>query len=138
MEASLLSLAVSIAAAAALWSPKELQQMEASREGCRMVCSYLGITPETRCLANLWVALTAAMVKMGDFSAGEDIDVNGMGLPLQPKEFEDLKRLNIYQKKFLVQDLETLIEFLPKVRDFNPSLAWLASVAAGDVIQMLS
>lgn len=99
MEAWLLSLAASIAAAASAWPKQKIQQMEASRECCRVICIYLGMTPDTECLANLWVAMTAATVKMSDINAGDDIDAKSMGLlPFPPKEFEDLKHLNLYQK----------------------------------------
>ena len=121
-----------------LWPEKRAEKLEASREACRNTCLCLGITMETQSVADLWIGITKAQVKMNGFT-GDDITISSIGVPMD--KFLDLNHvttLNIYQRKAMRDDLTMLQKMLPYLKDMHPSLVWQVSVVTDDLLTFLS
>eukprot|EP00435_Cladocopium_sp_Y103_P062639 s659_g24.t1 len=123
MLEALLLLACQIAPEVANWSPQQQDRLEACREFCRSVCTELGRTPKTECLATLWILITMVQCKLGGTS-GHDIDASGMACPSvalgEPSEL--LKKMNPYRRRAFKKDIEIINDVLPGLEPFDPLL----------------
>eukprot|EP00438_Fugacium_kawagutii_P013036 Skav208329 [mRNA] locus=scaffold1961:118223:118633:+ [translate_table: standard] len=136
MEAALLMMAQNIAALAMAWPEELLNDLEAARECCRTVCYHVGISEDTDPLADLWTTLTMTQ-SMLNGHPGDDIDVSGMGLTNTPADLTCLRKLNIYQKKALKQDLTCLYKTVDRIEEAAPFLIWQVRMLANDIEQQI-
>lgn len=138
MEAFLL-MATDLASVAKSWPQDQLEGLEASREFCRAICWHCGITYETECASELWIVLTMTKSKMNGFS-GDDISLQSMGLLAETDgiDLSYLQRLNLYQKRALLDDLKCLVNLLPQLKDIAPSLVWQVNTLAHDVDKLIA
>ena len=96
--------------------------MEASREACRSVCTWLGLTAETQCLGDFWTVITIAQVRLEGFE-GNDIDLSSMGIPRgEPVGWAGLSKLNHYQKHAVTRELDMMLEELPNLEMFDAQI----------------
>eukprot|EP00435_Cladocopium_sp_Y103_P022185 s2819_g5.t1 len=124
--ASLLLFADQLAAAAAAWSDDEKDRLEACRECCRTICTQIGLTPATVCMANLWVCITMSQVKLQGFT-GEDIDVTSMGTFKEASSLESIKDLNVYHMAAFKRELTIMMEMMTGLQEIlNPD--WMLQV----------
>eukprot|EP00438_Fugacium_kawagutii_P015737 Skav210644 [mRNA] locus=C8891178:237:572:- [translate_table: standard] len=111
--------------------------MEGSREFCRAVCFFCGVTEDTGCLADLWIGLTSAVVQMGGL-AGDDITIQSMCASPITSDLDCLRELNLYQRVALRGDMGCLKELLPAIAKVNGSLAWQVRVLLEDIHGVLA
>ena len=125
-HANLTLLADQLAEAATSWSADEKERLEPCRECCRTICTQIGFTAATACMANLWVCITMSQVKLHGFS-GDDIDVTGMGLPKQTSSLESIQDLNGYHMAAFKDDLTLMKEMMTRLHDILKA-SWLSDV----------
>jgi hypothetical protein len=114
-----------------------LEQLEAAREGCRILCLQVGLGPHTACLGQLWCSITAAQVRMQGL-AGDDVGLQSMGVPSRVSSFDTLNNLNCYQKFFLHKELKTLEALLPVFQKMAPELIQEVSQVLDKVFEALA
>ena len=125
--ATLLLVADQLAAAAAAWSTDQNERLEACRECCRTICTQVGLTEATACMANLWVCITMAQVKLQGFT-GEDIDATSMGLPKRASTLESIKDLNASHMAVFKRELTVMKEMTMVLKDIL-SPGWLFEIS---------
>ena len=118
----LLALATLISQAAATWPEKKLEELECCREWCRNICLKIGLGPATLCLADLWVAITCAQVKLSDLNP-EEIDESSMGVRhASQAPISDLRKLNPYEKVHYKDCLLVVEEMTSLLQPMEPDL----------------
>lgn len=120
MEA-MLPTAAQIAAHFSKLDEDQLDLLEVAREACRNLCLQVGLGPHTASLGILWCSITAAQVQMNGL-AGDDIDVQSMGVPSLVKSFDVLKEQNKDFRFYFHKELKALNSLLPTFRNFAPEL----------------
>ena len=123
---NLLRHADQLAEAATSWSGDEREKLEACRECCRTICSQIGLTSATACMANLWICITMSQVKLQGHT-GDDIDVTSMALPKKISSVESIKDLNVSHMAVFKSELTVMKEMMLVLPDiFNAE--WLLDV----------
>ena len=117
----LLVFATLISQAAATWPEKKLEQLECCREWCRNICLKIGLGPATLCLADFWVAITCAQVKLCDLNP-EDINESSMGVRAFQAPISDLSKMNAYEKVHYKTCLLVVEEMTSLLQPMEPDL----------------
>ena len=125
-HANLTLLADQLAEAATSWSADEKERLEACRECCRTICTQIGFTAATACMANLWVCITMSQVKLQGYSS-EGIGVTSMGLSKQVSSLESIRDLNVYHMAAFKRELTVTKEMMTVLQDILKA-DWLPGV----------
>lgn len=136
---ALLLIASALAADASTWSPEQKENMERCREFCRTTLTHIGLAECTRCLADLWVVLTMAQVKMAGFE-GRDINIAGMGLPKQNfgVSLDRLKSMNRCMLKLYKEDLAAMDDFAIGLIRYDAEWAAQVQDLLEEIVQTVS